>query len=199
LRAFMDALGIERAIVGGSSLGGMVTAQFAVDYPERASALIVGHTIPYLWDLAVEWIDGLVEAARSGRTSIDVQPRSYPWEESGPPTTNPAFAQSEIARLVASVGTGVGRNVESVLKMHEAIRGWDQRPRYEDLHALRVPALVIVGANEPQKTIELAYEWHQQIPGAEFVILRDTYHAAPRENPLVWNRTVHDFLRRNGL
>ncbi|MGH2585045.1 MAG: alpha/beta fold hydrolase [Dehalococcoidia bacterium] len=147
----------------------------------------------------MEWIDGLVEAARSGRTSIDVQPRSYPWEESGPPTTNPAFAQSEIARLVASVGTGVGRNVESVLKMHEAIRGWDQRPRYEDLHALRVPALVIVGANEPQKTIELAYEWHQQIPGAEFVILRDTYHAAPRENPLVWNRTVHDFLRRNGL
>jgi pimeloyl-ACP methyl ester carboxylesterase len=199
LRAFMDTLGIERAIVGGSSLGGMIAAQFAVDYPGRASALIIGHTVPYLWDLAIEWVDALMEAARAGRTAIDRQPRSYPWEEIGPPTTNPVFAQSDIARLATSVGTGVGRDVESVLKMHEAVRAWDQRPRFQDLHALRVPALVIVGANEPQKTVELAYEWHQQIPGSEFVILRDTYHAAPRENALDWNRTVHDFLGRNGL
>jgi 3-oxoadipate enol-lactonase len=199
LRAFLDALGIEQAIVGGSSLGGMIAAQFAVDYPQRVRAVIIGHTVPYLWDLAREWVSALMDAARAGRTGIDVQPRSFMGEESGPPTINPAFAQSDVGRLIASVGTGVGRDLEAVLKMHEAIRGWDQRPRYQDLRALRVPALVIVGANEPQKTIELAYEWHQQIPGAEFVILRDTYHAGPRENPLVWNRVVHEFLRRNGL
>ena len=39
LENFLDALAIERAIVGGSSLGGVVTAQFGVDYPRtRARA-----------------------------------------------------------------------------------------------------------------------------------------------------------------
>ena len=83
--------------------------------------------------------------------------------------------------------------------MHAALLGWDQRPRYAELAALRMPSLVLVGANEPQKTIELAYEWHQQLHGSEFVVLRDTHHAAPRENALVWNETVHGFLERHGL
>jgi len=41
LRGLMDALDIERAIVGGSSLGGIIAAQFALDYPERVHAIIV--------------------------------------------------------------------------------------------------------------------------------------------------------------
>src|SRR5256885_14331116 len=35
LHGFLDALEIQRAIVVGSSLGGVVTAQFAVDPPGR--------------------------------------------------------------------------------------------------------------------------------------------------------------------
>src|SRR5581483_10526690 len=66
VRAFMDALGIDQAIIGGSSLGGIVAAQFGVDYPERAKALIIGHTVPYLWDIAIDWIKDLMAAARTG-------------------------------------------------------------------------------------------------------------------------------------
>ena len=64
---------------------------------------------------------------------------------------------------------------------------------------MHVPALFICGANEPQKTIELMYEWHQQVPGAELVVLRDSYHAAHRENALAWNATVQSFLDRHNL
>lgn len=196
LRGLLDALGIDRAIIGGSSLGGIVTAQFGVDYPERCLALIVGHTVPYLWDLGREWI---CELMRDAQPNLGPQPRSYDWELVGPPTTNPTFATSPMGLLAASVGTGLGRDRESVLLMHGAMLGWDQRPRYAELEQLTVPALIVVGANEPQKTLELAYEWHQHMRGSEFVVLRDTYHAAPRENALVWNQTVHAFLRRHGL
>jgi 3-oxoadipate enol-lactonase len=196
LRALLDGLGIDRAIVGGSSLGGIVTAQFAVDYPERTLALIVGHTAPYLWGLAREWIDDLLADAKP---SLGDQPRSYSWETSGPPTTNPEFAGTSMGRLLASSGTGMGRDKQAVRNMLEAMLGWDQRPRYPELQKLAVPSLVIVGANEPQKTIEGAYEWHQQMAGSEFIVLRDCYHAAHRENPLVWNQAVHGFLERHGL
>jgi pimeloyl-ACP methyl ester carboxylesterase len=60
LHALMDALRIDRAIVGGSSLGGIISAQFAVDYPDRLLAMIVGHTGPYFWDLARKWVHELM-------------------------------------------------------------------------------------------------------------------------------------------
>ncbi len=196
LRALMDVLGIDKAIVGGSSVGGIVSAQFAVDYPERLLGVIVGHTGPYFWDLAREWVEELMQGAQP---TLGAQPRSFAWEASGPPTTNPEFAASPIGKLMASVGTGLGRDTESILKMHRALLRWDQRPRYADLHRLRVPALFIAGANEPQKTLELMLEWHQQVPDSELVILRDCYHAAHRENAPAWNAAVQSFLSRHGL
>jgi pimeloyl-ACP methyl ester carboxylesterase len=196
LRGLMDNLQIEKAIVGGSSLGGIVAAQFAVDYPERLLALIVGHTVPYFWDLARDWVEELL---RGAQPTLGAQPRSYDWEAEGPPTTNPAFAASPIGRLMASVGTGLGRDAESIRKMHRALLRWDQRPRYADLQRLRVPTLFIAGGNEPQKTLELTWEWQQQVPGAEMVILRDCYHAAHRENAPAWNSAVAAFLARHML
>jgi len=196
LRGLLDALGIDKAIVGGSSLGGMVAAQFAVDYPDRLLAVIIGHTGPYFWDFAREWVEDLM---RGAQPTLGAQPRSYAWEGEGPSTTNPSFATSPIGRLMASVGTGLGRDAESIRKMHRSLLRWDQRPRYADLRALRIPAMFLVGANEPQKTIELMIEWHQQVPGAELVILRDSYHAAHRGNAPAWNAAVQSFLTRHGL
>jgi pimeloyl-ACP methyl ester carboxylesterase len=37
------------------------------------------------------------------------------------------------------------------------------------------------------------------VPGSELVILRDSYHAAHRENALVWNAAVRSFLQRHVL
>jgi pimeloyl-ACP methyl ester carboxylesterase len=196
VRNLMDALEIDRSIVGGSSVGGMVAAQFAVDYPDRLLAVIVGHTVPYFWPLAIEWVEDLM---RGAQPTLGAQPRSYDWEAEGPPTTNPEFAASAVGKLMASVGTGLGRDADGIRKMHRAILCWDHRPRYPDLHVLQVPALFMAGANEPQKTLELTSEWYQQVPGAELVVLRDCYHAAHRENATVWNAAVQGFLRRHGL
>lgn len=44
LRGLLDALGIEQAHIGGVSMGGMVSAQFACDYPERTRSLLLCDT-----------------------------------------------------------------------------------------------------------------------------------------------------------
>src|SRR5436305_9757026 len=41
LKNLLDALEIERAIVGGASLGGVITCQFGLDYPHRALGLVI--------------------------------------------------------------------------------------------------------------------------------------------------------------
>src|SRR5215217_8271919 len=198
IRNLMDALELEQAIVGGISLGRVVSAQFGLDYLDRALALIVGHTVPYLWPLGEEWLRQQIAAARGRAPIIVNQPRSYDWETDGPPTSAPGYAESATGRFAATLDSSVGTS-ESTPKMLAVMLDWDQRPRYPELRRLDVPVLVIAGANEPQKTIELSHEWAQQFKRAEFVILPDTYHNAGMENPVGWNGAVHAFLRRSGL
>ena len=140
LRGLMDALGIERAIVGGSSLGGIITAQFALDYPERVQAIIVGHTTPYFWDLAREWVEDLLPGGVS-RRSVRSRART-PGRSTARRRRIPRSPRRRWAKLMASVGTGLGRDAESVRKMHRALLAWDQRPRYPELQALQVPGAV---------------------------------------------------------
>jgi pimeloyl-ACP methyl ester carboxylesterase len=198
LENLLDALAIERAIVGGSSLGGVITAQFAVDYPERALALIIGHTVPYLDDVGRAWLERQVEDARAGRPVIARQPADVEGGEE-PPTTDPAFAASPLGRMIATTGTGLGRTPEDIARAIAVLRDWDQRPRKADLAKIKVPTLVIVGEREPRATIEGSREWAAWIPGAEFMVLPGAHHAAPREAAPAWNAAVQGFLDRHGL
>ena len=195
---FLDALAIERAIVGGSSLGGVITAQFAVDHPERALALVIGHTVPYLDDIGRAWLEQQVADARAGRPVIARQPADTPGG-SEPPTTDPVFAESPLGRMIATTGTGLGRTPDDIARAIAVLRDWDQRPRRADLAKIKVPTLVIVGEREPRSTIEGSREWASWIPGAEFLILPGAHHAAPREAALAWNAAVQGFLDRHGL
>ncbi|HUG05321.1 MAG TPA: alpha/beta fold hydrolase, partial [Candidatus Limnocylindria bacterium] len=207
LAHLLDALAIERAIVGGSSLGGVITAQFAVDHPERVLALIIGHTVPYLDDVGRAWLEQQVADARAGRPVIARQPAS-PATAGGPPgpeppggwpTTDPAFAASPLGHMIATTGTGLGRTREDVARAIAVLRDWDQRPRKGDLAGIKVPTLVIVGEREPRATIDGSREWASWIPGAEFVVLPGAHHAAPREAAPAWNAAVQGFLDRHGL
>jgi len=198
LAHLLDALDIERAIVGGSSLGGVITAQFAVDHPGRALALIIGHTVPYLDDAGRAWLEQQVADARAGRPVITKQPADDN-EREGPPTTDPVFAASPIGRMIATTGTGLGRTSGDVARAIAVLRDWDQRARKTDLARIRVPTLVIVGEREPRATIEGSREWASWIPGAEFVVLPGAHHAAPREAAPAWNAAVQGFLDRHGL
>ncbi len=54
VHAFMDALGLERAVIVGHSMGGAIAVHAAAEYPERACGVVlidpVGPRVfPYLW------------------------------------------------------------------------------------------------------------------------------------------------------
>lgn len=198
LRGLMDDLGIEKAIVGGNSLGGVISSQFGLDYPDRALALIVGHTTPYRRALSREWLEEQIRHAEQDKPVIVRQPRSFEWEEEGPPTIVEGFETTQVGRFLATLERGLGSK-DAVIKMLRALADWDQRPRYAELQRLDVPALVIVGGNEPQKTIELSYEWYKQFKRSEYIILPNTHHSAAVENPIGWNSAVHGFLKRHEL
>jgi pimeloyl-ACP methyl ester carboxylesterase len=199
VKGLLDALEIDKAVVAGASLGGVIACQFGLDYPDRALALVMGHTVPYFREDSQAWVDDQIRIIEEGGRPIVMQPKSFPWEESGPPTQRPGFESSEFGQYLATLRSGVGNSPEDAIRMLRAIRAWDIRPRIDELRQLAMPALVLVGGNESQKTVTLSYEWHQMIPGSEFYILPNAHHGAAREDPIGWNRVVHGFLQRHGL
>ena len=198
LAGFLDALAIDRAIVVGSSLGGVVAAQLLLDHPGRVLAAVIGHTVPYLDEAGRAWLAREIADARAGRSVIARQPAA-PGEAEGPPTTDPVFAGSPFGRMTAATGTGLGRTGDERARAIGVLRGWDQRPRRSELSGVGVPVLVIVGEREPRATVDGAREWASWIPGAEFVVLSGAHHAAPREAAPAWNAAVQSFLDRHGL
>jgi pimeloyl-ACP methyl ester carboxylesterase len=113
----LDALGIERAIVGGASLGGAVACQFGLDHSERALALVIGHTGPHIWPLGAAWIEEQVALVERGERPIVMQPRSYEWEAEGPPTSNPAFQGSPAGAFARTLAAAPGGSPEATIKM----------------------------------------------------------------------------------
>jgi len=65
LAGLLDALAIERSAVVGHSAGGVVTQQFAVDFPERVSALGLIGTASECNDKTAAWYLKCAELARS--------------------------------------------------------------------------------------------------------------------------------------
>ncbi len=136
VRNLMDALDIDKAIVGGNSLGGAISSQFGLDYPDRALALIVGHTVPWFWPLGRQWIQDQIDLAQRNERVVVMQPRSYDWEEEGPPTVAPGFADTAIGRYMATLSGGLGSS-DATIKMLSAFIDWDQRPRYTEMQPAR--------------------------------------------------------------
>ena len=49
VRAFMDAVGVEKAVIVGHSMGSLVAQRFAVDYPQRLAGLVLMGAFPSLF------------------------------------------------------------------------------------------------------------------------------------------------------
>jgi pimeloyl-ACP methyl ester carboxylesterase len=88
----LDALGIERAVVGGLSMGGRHALQLAAWYPERAAGVIaIGPAFP--WPTAPEAVASgrSTSARRSGsgtcgailQSPMSCEPRVQDWRSTG--------------------------------------------------------------------------------------------------------------------
>lgn len=55
-----------------------------------------------LWPLGMEWFDEQLAAIEAGKPPSGNQPRSYPWETDGPPSSDPATRATHFARTLAA-------------------------------------------------------------------------------------------------
>jgi pimeloyl-ACP methyl ester carboxylesterase len=68
--ALLEGLGVEHAIIAGTSMGGAITQRVAIDYPERVNALLLLSTSSRVGQAATDnWM------AQADRTEAEGKPR----------------------------------------------------------------------------------------------------------------------------
>lgn len=195
LLAFLDATGLAGCDLLGHSLGGMVALRAALAAPERIASLILMDTAARAPDLPVDRFRlarRVVEEAGL-EALLDVM-RRVPPEASGRSAAD--------RRLEAAWGEGYWsewrvpnyRAMDPVAygALGEALFG--QAPLGERLAALRMPTLVLVGA-EDEGFLAAADELAARIPGARRVTIPGAAHQPQLEAPAAWLAAIRDFLR----
>ena len=171
LIATMDELGIERASFVGHSMGGLVAAGLAAEYPDRVDKLI------------------LVDA---GFLSLDPH---LLHRITGPLRTARHTAPSLLPTLAwDSIRSGPIRLVQATTQLLRA----DWRAK---LSRIQAPTLVIWGEHDSVCPIGIGRSIVAVVPGSRLVVISGAAHNPMWERPEAFDREVLDFLgagRRSG-
>jgi len=172
MAAILDACGIERAVIGGLSLGGYMSLAFHLAYPERVRALMLFDTGPGYRN-------------PKGREA---------WNETAYARAR-AFEEKGLEALGGGAEVRVSQH-RSAAGLAKAARGmlaqFDSRV-IESLETIRVPTLVLVGANDTP-FLNASQYMAEKIPGAKLVTIPDAGHAANIDQPDAFNQAVREFL-----
>ncbi len=183
----MDRCGIERAAVVGFSLGGMIARRFALDHPDRLSALAILHSAHDRTPAEREAILKRVRQAQGAGPSSTADGALERWFTAGFRDAKPAVMK-QIRKWVVANDPAIYPEIYRVLAEGDAEIA-------RDIERISCPTLVMTGEEDRGNSAEMARKMAALIPGARVVVLPGLRHMALAEAPLVFNEPLVSFLR----
>jgi pimeloyl-ACP methyl ester carboxylesterase len=174
----LDALGVARAHIAGASMGGMIAQLVAANHPERALSLtsIMSTTgNPALPQAKPEAMEVLMSpAAPAGDWEAIAARGIKAWNTIGSPgyRTDEKTLREWVLRDAkrSFYPAGVARQMAAI------VANGDRR---EKLKNIRIPAVVLHGADDPLVPVEGGKDTAASIPGAELRIVPGMGHDFP--------------------
>jgi pimeloyl-ACP methyl ester carboxylesterase len=182
----LDDRGLERAIIGGLSMGGYVTLSLCRRHPERVLGAVLADTKA----------TADTEAARGGRLRTaerleadgnvgvlleDLLPKLV-----GPTTMrHRALVYGRVRGLVQSAPPHAAAWAQRAMAARPDSMG--------ELGAFRTPALVLHGAEDEIITEDEARAMAEALPNAELIMIPRAGHLTAVEQPQLFNEAVAEF------
>lgn len=176
-------LGIARAHVLGTSMGGFVAQELALVHRDLCRSVVLAHTSARMTMPA----DVLASRLALLRSAPIASYAELVADQALAAPVDPAVR----AWLVAMLARNDARAYERVLV--EGLGGFD---RSADTEAIAPPALVIVGELDRVIPPDGGRELAKRIRGAELVEIAGVGHISYAERPMSFNGAVAHFLRR---
>ena len=175
LLRLMDRCGIERAAVVGFSLGGMIARRFALDHPDRLSALVILNSAHDRTPAERDAVRARVRHTREHGPSANVDSALERW-------FTPAFRAGS-PELIALIRRWITSNDPAVFpRIYEVLAEGDAEI-VRGLERIGCPTLVMTGEDDPGNTPAMSSAMAGLIPGARLVILPGLRHMALAESP----------------
>ena len=185
--ALLDTLGIDKAHVAGTSTGGCVLQNLAIDYPDRLNACVFSNT----WVKADEYISR-VQMTRK-RIALAYGPEEYVKVSSL--FTNGAMQFRYDLDKVMELEARALRTVAPVEVLAGRLDMTLSHDRTADLSRVRNPALIVGTRDDATVPFYQSEDLHRAIAGSKLVIVEEGGHYSYRRHWQEWNRTVGSFLR----
>ncbi len=179
LALFIEAAGLDRPVVVAHSLGGAVAQVLAATRPELIRALVL--------------VDS---GAPSG---LKTPEERYPGIEAM--RANPAYLAMALKAVVPTMADDEWFGALAADAQRMAAPAWignaaaltrfDWRGKHK---SFKKPVLVIWGRKDIVVSEDMARETAAEFPNAKLLILETVGHSVMAEDPLLWKKTLTDFL-----
>ena len=185
LAAVMDHFGIERAAVGGESMGAATSLRFALKYPDRVSTLVL--CLPALGDTpnpACQTIKEMASGiAAKGMLAFAVDNQQVMLANGSSPEH-------------AAHWTNVLRShqTESMALACRAVADWIVFNSIDELAVLQMPVLIVAIEDDPVHPLGLARHLQAGIPHAILTLVKPSRDYL--ERPETVGELCHNFLDR---
>jgi 3-oxoadipate enol-lactonase len=186
LVAWLDALRIDRAVIGGLSMGGYVAFALFRMAPERFSAIILANTraaadTPEARDRR-DRMAALVRAQGPRAVADAMLPTLV--GEAARRTLEPAI----LAMVDANASEGLAGALEAMKTRPDSTA---------ILPDIRLPALVVTGAEDAIVPRGESEEMDRLLPRSQMVVLPRAGHLSNMETPADFSEVLGNFLRAN--
>src|SRR5450631_1428643 len=163
VRAFLDAKGLKRVDLGGWSMGGWVSLKVASDAPERVERLMLFDSAGIRFDIkfphSIFWPGTPAELAEL-TSWLMPQPPRYP-----------DFLARDMLRTFRPRQWVIRRSVSAMETEADVMDG--------KLGSLKMPVLIVWGAQDRLTPVYTAEEMHREIPHSELSLFEECGHLAP--------------------
>lgn len=185
----LDALGIEKAIVAGTSTGGCVLQNLALDHPDRLRCCIFTNT----WTTA----DPYMTRVQTSRKQIA---QAYGEEEYIKFSSLWTCGATQFRHMYDNLLKLEERQKATIAPVEVLVARLDMtltHNRKDELSNITLPSLIIAAKDDALTPAYFSEELHEAIKGSKLVILDEGGHYSYRRSHEQWNAAVDAFLQEN--
>jgi pimeloyl-ACP methyl ester carboxylesterase len=185
LARLIESLGGEPVVLVGHSMGGFIAQETYARYPKLVAAMALCFTSPAFAggssEFTRQFLAARVGPLDEGKTMAEIAAKLIPTMGSN-------------SKLAEQIMAGVPP--DTYRKAVKLLTTFDRRKELADI---KVPALLVAGAEDKVAPPSVMEKMAGKIPGAEYVLMPDCGHLGPMDQPDAFNAILLEFLKRHGL
>ena len=188
LRTLLDHLDIDAAVLVGFSLGGMINRRFAMENPERVTALAILNSPHERTAEAQRLVEERAAATAVGGPAATIEQTLARW-------FTPVFRRRDTGKVDWVRNTVLANDTDNYTHHRQVLAsGVPELIRPDP--PIEKPALVMTCENDTGSTPAMTQAIASEIAGAEVLVIPDLQHLGLLERPELFIIPLLSFLKR---